>query len=928
MNAAPSNFPPAVPAPAAKAIRPVFPRVWVGFLLAATVLLLELTTGFLLGWQKVTGHSPLDTTVLSAAAVLAYLAGFIYWFRWVYRIHKVLAEATESKYPITAGKAVGYQFIPFYSLYWNFKWPNRIAEFVRESSNHEVRMGKGWVGIWLLFASVLGVIDKGFELVCLFAISAYLARKIRRAMAVQHWAPTSLIAFAAAPQAADASTAGVPLEGAAQVGGVPQEVRPVSAAAAPLSGRAVGAWNLSMSREWRLPVNAGIGAAFGFLMCYGLWFLLSAIEQKGNMMKGLATEAVNILLVAIVLYFFLEPLADKVLQTFHVLEEHHAAKKLWQRVFKFGVFVVIVDVAHSLLEKAAEEGGGFKVASLGILLTLFFGGMTYLWISGARKRLRDALALVGPGTVLLLLFGVVVVADARQMEDKFSETSIGSIRANLGQGLKNLKNLEPGAPGAQELASEFANSQNGKKDSIDGALVLACAVFVALAGFAAMRLKLGPAGVAGSVFVASLLSAGTLTLIPYCTLERFYIVITLWAAFWWCLGMLAFYDHDIFHPSAVLSLGPQSEARANDVRFPRLVWLVSSVALAGLIVAAYYFRPEGRDIAAPTLSIVADDKERPFGAENPMLTSHVTGLEHGDTQETVLRAEPTLCSAAVPSSPPGSYPIAVGLGSGEMNEAKYRFHFVPGSLKVVPALTQVSLASSAASATSNSPVTFTAAIAPQASGTPSGTVTFYADENPLGTGTVFQGTTSYTAAGLPPGAHLITAKYSGDTNFSGSMSPQWTQQITPPPVPPPQIPRIPTMTVIPAGTSIYVAIVHPIDSSTSKPYQPLVAMLAAPLTIDGHVFAQKGSMVILGLSDIDSDGRLNGKPALTIHLMRLEIAGKNYKPDSAIQMHGRTAGPAGRIQIPAATILTFGLRSPIVTDVPATTLATNRRSGR
>jgi hypothetical protein len=900
----------------------------VGFLLAATVLLLELTTGFLIGWQRVTRHAPPDTTVFSVAAVIAYLSGFIYWFRWVYRIHKVLAEASESKYPISPRKAVGYQFIPFYSLYWNFKWPNRIAAFVRENSGNAVRMSKGWIGLWLLFASFLGLIDKGLELVLLFSISAYLARKIRRAIAVHHWAPTSLTTFAGAPQAADALTyGGASLEGSAPVEGVRQEVRPVSAAASSPAARPVEAWNLSMSREWRLPVNAGIGAAFGFLMCYGLWFLLSAIEQKGNMMKGLATEGVNILLVAIVLYFFLEPLADKVLQTFHVLEEHHAAKKLWQRIFKFGVFVVIVDVAHSLLEKAAEEGGGFKVASLGILLTLFFGGMTYLWISGARKRLRDALVLVGPGTVLLLLFGVVVVANARQMEDKFSETSISSIGADLGQRLQNLKDLkglDPGAPGAEEFAREIANSQNSKKDGIDGALVLACAVFVALAGFAAMRMKLGPTGVAGSVFVASLLSAATLSLIPYCTLERFYIVITLWSAFWWCLGMLAFYDHDIFHPSAVLSLSSHSEGGTNSVRFPRLVWLVSSLFLAGLIVAAYYFRPQGREIAAPTLSVIADDKERPYGAANPMLTSRVTGLEHGDTQESVLRAEPSLCSAAVPASPPGIYPIAVGLGSGEMNEEKYRFRFIPGNLKVVAALTQVSLASSAATATTTSPVTFTAAIAPQSGGSPSGTVTFYADANPLGTEALSSGTASYTARGLPLGAHLITAKYSGDTNFSSAMSAQWTQQITPPPVPRPEVPIVPAMTVIPAGTSIYVAVVHPIDSSTGKPSQPLVAMLAAPLVIDGHVFAQKGSVVILGVSDIDSDGRLNGKPVLTIHLMRLEIAGKNYKPDSALRMQGRVPGLAGRIRIPAATILTFRLQSPITTDVPTATLAASR----
>jgi len=414
-----------------------------------------------------------------------------------------------------------------------------------------------------------------------------------------------------------------------------------------------------------------------------------------------------------------------------------------------------------------------------------------------------------------------------------------------------------------------------------------------------------------------------LAITPYSTLKRPYIVISLWSAFWWCLGMLAFYDHDIFHSPAELSLEPHPEPGRN-IPLSRSVWGVSFVILAGLIVTAYYFRPQGKEIAAPSLAIIADDKERPFGAANPVLTSHVTGLEYGDAQESAFRGEPSLCSAAVLESPPGTYPIAVGPGTGGTNEEKYRLRFVPGSLRVIPASTQTSLASSGSTATTNSPVTFTATIAPQVGGTPTGTVTFYADAAPLGAGTLASGTTSYTALGLPPGAHLISAEYSGDTNFSSSTSPKWTQQITLPEVRPP----VPKTSVIPAGTPIFVALVHPIDSNSSKPNQPLIATLAAPLVADGHLLARKGSMVILGLTDMDPDGRVNGKPALTIHLVRLEVAGKAYQPDLTLRMQGVAPGPAGRIHIPPATILTFKLQSPIITDVPISPVVAKRATAR
>ena len=889
--------------------------MWLGFLFAAIVLVLELSTGL----EKVNARAPLNSnSFLPVATFVMYLAGLVYWYWSVYRIHKILKEAAEPKYPISPWKAVGYQFIPIYNLVWNFKWPNRIADFVRQNST-EVRMRKGWVGLWLLLAGFLGGINRGLGLAVFFAICAYLTRKIRRVLALRHLEPIAksagLATFADGFTAPDATTqVSAPREGGFQL----RNVVPLSAATtrvyapapqvyAPttqVSARPVtrGDWDLSMSKEWKLPVSSGIGAAFGFLMCYGIWLLRNAIVQEGY--RILAAEGIKILLVGAVLYFFLEPLAELILQELRVAEEHHAEGKLWQKILRFGVFVLVIDVAHSLLERAAEKGGGFEVAEVGILLTLFFGGMTYLWISGAPKQLREALALVSSGLVLLLIFGGVVAAEAKQVGRNFSKTSITSKET-----LESLGRVVAGPAGA--IADEHSSAEEVDKDSaadwIERIPVLCCAVFVGLAGFIAMRKNLGRVGVSAAVFAASLLSAGALSRIPHSTPDGSYIVVTLWSSFWWCFGMLAFYDHDVFQPAAQISLDPHHAARVGDP-LTRPVWLVSFLILVGLIVTTFLVPPPGGALAGRVLTLIADNKERPYGVVNPELTSHPLGLENGENLESVLAGVPSLSSAAGIDSPPGAYPIAISRGTGKAKNDKYSFDFVNGSLKVVQAPTQTSLASSAARATANTPVTFTTAIAPQYWGTPSGTVSFSEGESLLGTSTLLNGRASYTASRLPVGVHVITAKYSGDTNFLPSNS-SWTQQIVPSPEVPP---RAPATITIPTGTPIVIATVEAIDSTTTKAYRPLMAILATPLIVDGQVLAQRGAMAVLAVTDIDPDGRLSGKPALTVHLARLDIAGKSYQVTSRLRMQNATAG---RIHLSAATILTFKLESPITTDV-------------
>jgi phosphotransferase system HPr-like phosphotransfer protein len=65
-------------------------------------------------------------------------------------------------------------------------------------------------------------------------------------------------------------------------------------------------------------------------------------------------------------------------------------------------------------------------------------------------------------------------------------------------------------------------------------------------------------------------------------------------------------------------------------------------------------------------------------------------------------------------------------------------------------------------------VTLSATVAPATSGTPTGTVSFFNNGNPLGTATLTNGAATYSTTTLPLGSNVITASYSGDTNFTAS----------------------------------------------------------------------------------------------------------------------------------------------------------------
>ena len=84
------------------------PRVWVGYIIAAAFLIVEVSEVII---------DPTATERITVLPVVIALGGWIYWLFCIYQMHRVIAEATNSYHPITPGRAVGYHFIPFYNVY-------------------------------------------------------------------------------------------------------------------------------------------------------------------------------------------------------------------------------------------------------------------------------------------------------------------------------------------------------------------------------------------------------------------------------------------------------------------------------------------------------------------------------------------------------------------------------------------------------------------------------------------------------------------------------------------------------------------------------------------------------------------------------------------------------------------------------------------
>jgi hypothetical protein len=144
------------------------PELSPGFLLAGGTFVLEL------GEALVPSDVPFG---LRPLVIVVQIAGTLFWLFCVYRIHQVLADVTDSKYPIGPIKAVGFLLIPYFNIYWMVKWPKQIADFVNASACG-VHMARFWPGFFFLFGICLAFLDLTLNFLVIYSTFFYITRKL------------------------------------------------------------------------------------------------------------------------------------------------------------------------------------------------------------------------------------------------------------------------------------------------------------------------------------------------------------------------------------------------------------------------------------------------------------------------------------------------------------------------------------------------------------------------------------------------------------------------------------------------------------------------------------------------------------------------------------------------------------------------------
>ena len=151
------------------------PWVWVGFLFTFAFLVIEIVFAILTFDEE--GTSP--DAQMSLLFGLFGLPGIIYWMFCVHRIHKILGEMTRGRYPITPLEAALKHLIPFYNLYWVFKWPGEFSDYLTRRGRIKIVSGSVLGLMLLLSLIVYRVVDGAFGMAGLFGVTMFISSKLK-----------------------------------------------------------------------------------------------------------------------------------------------------------------------------------------------------------------------------------------------------------------------------------------------------------------------------------------------------------------------------------------------------------------------------------------------------------------------------------------------------------------------------------------------------------------------------------------------------------------------------------------------------------------------------------------------------------------------------------------------------------------------------
>lgn len=118
-----------------------------------------------------------EATASDEMALLAWFGGWFFWIYCVHRMHVVLAELTDYRYPIPPGKAAARHVFPLYNIFWILYWPHFFSDYLNRRGRVRIIPGE-LLGLMLLLSLFLRLVDGAVGLIFLFVVTMYMSRKL------------------------------------------------------------------------------------------------------------------------------------------------------------------------------------------------------------------------------------------------------------------------------------------------------------------------------------------------------------------------------------------------------------------------------------------------------------------------------------------------------------------------------------------------------------------------------------------------------------------------------------------------------------------------------------------------------------------------------------------------------------------------------
>jgi hypothetical protein len=96
----------------------------------------------------------------------------------------------------------------------------------------------------------------------------------------------------------------------------------------------------------------------------------------------------------------------------------------------------------------------------------------------------------------------------------------------------------------------------------------------------------------------------------------------------------------------------------------------------------------------------------------------------------------------------------------------------------------------------------------------------------------------------------------------------------------PSAPAVPQQVTIPAGTSLSIRTIDPVDSEKAQVGQVFSATLDSPVEVDGRIVIPANADVQGKVVDVKSAGKFQGASVLTLDLTKVSFNGKSYRIDT------------------------------------------------